>query len=475
MLQTKNLGSYLTYFDKLKPLFWFLIGFLFTAALVSSGVLIYFKHRYQSRVIPGVFVDSVYVGEKSYEEVEQVFAEKNEKIQDRLITFSYESHVATVSARDIDAGYDTDLIAQQTFDLGKGNNIVSDTVLILDSYMNGLFLPSSYTFSQNKLEEVLHEIEESVYKEPVDAQFNVENNRVVAFQESSDGQALDYQLLYDRLIEQIPTFVRSEDVQDIHILLPVVIMPPKVTTEEANDLGIVEVVGRGKSYFRGSIPNRIHNISLAASRVNGVLVPPGEEFSFNSYLGDVSRYTGYKEAYVISGGRTVLGDGGGVCQVSTTLFRALLNTGVPITERSAHSYRVSYYEQESALGLDATIYVPSVDLKFKNDTAAHILIQSYVDPTEQSLTYTLYGKSDGREVVVSEPVVTSQSSAPEPLYEDDPNLPQGVVKQVDFAAPGATVVFDRTVTRDGEVLIDESFTSRYTPWRAVFLRGTKEG
>jgi len=219
----------------------------------------------------------------------------------------------------------------------------------------------------------------------------------------------------------------------------------------------------------------MHNVALAAARLNGILVKPGEEFSFVKYLGDVSKYTGYKEAYVIQSGKTVLGDGGGVCQVSSTLFRALLDSGLPITERHAHAYRVGYYEQYSPPGLDATVYVPTVDLKFKNDTGSHILIQSYVDPTEVSLTFILYGKKDGREVTLSTPVVTGVAPAPEPLYQDDPTLPKGVEKQIDYAASGATVVFNRIVKKNGEVIINEKYTSRYTPWRAVFLRGTKEG
>ena len=114
-------------------------------------------------------------------------------------------------------------------------------------------------------------------------------------------------------------------------------------------------------------------------------------------------------------------------------------------------------------------------MKFINDTDAYVLVQAYFDPEEQSLTYSLYGKSDGRQTSVSDPVVTNRIAAPPARYQDDPTMPKGVTKQVDFAAPGATVVYTRTVTRDGETIIDEKYTSRYTPWQAVYLVGTKEG
>ena len=169
-----------------------------------------------------------------------------------------------------------------------------------------------------------------------------------------------------------------------------------------------------------------------------------------------------------------MGDGGGVCQVSTTLFRAALAAGLPITERHQHAYRVGYYEEDSGPGIDAAVYSPSVDLKFKNDTGGHILIQSYVDRVNMRITFQLYGTKDGREVNISTPVILSQSPAPEPLYQDDPNLPKGEIKQVDFAAAGANVYFTRSVKKDGKITISDKFVSNYRPWQAVFLRGTKE-
>jgi vancomycin resistance protein YoaR len=238
-------------------------------------------------------------------------------------------------------------------------------------------------------------------------------------------------------------------------------------------MGIKELIGMGTSTYQGSIESRIFNVNLGASRVNGTLVAPGEVFSFAKTVGDVSSLTGYKQAYIISGGKTILGDGGGICQVSTTLFRAALNAGLPIVERHPHAYRVSYYEQDSSPGIDATVYVPTVDLKFKNDTGNHILIQSILDPNELRLTFMIYGTSDGRTSEVSTPVVSNVRPAPEAKYEDDPNLPAGQIKQVDFAAAGATAYFTRTVMRDGKVLHSDEFRSNYRPWQAVFLRGTK--
>ncbi len=458
-----------------KSLIWFFVGFSVAGLTLLSITIIYFQNSYSSRVIPGVFINDIYVGEKTKEEIIYIYEEKNKAIQNSSFTFIYEGKTTTISAADLNIGYDYNLIAEQAVGLGKSPNIFSNFFIITNAYLNEISLSSPYTFNEEKLAQYLKPYLEMARKEPVNAEFVVENNKVIKFSQSEDGRTLDTEKIRKFVLERIPSIIKSGENKNFEYLLPTIALKPEITTEEVNEYGIEEQIGEGVSYFVGSIPNRIFNIGHAANKINGILVAPNEEFSFNKYIGDISRLTGYKEAYVISGGRTILGDGGGVCQVSTTLFRAMLDAGVPITERNAHSYRVGYYEQQSPMGIDATIYVPSVDLKFKNDTGNHILIVSDFNAVEQKLVFTLFGKSDGRQSVISEPVVLSRSPAPAPLYEDDPNLPVGTTRQVDYAAPGAYVQFTRTVTRNGEVIIDETFTSRYSPWRAIYKVGTKQG
>ena len=166
-----------------------------------------------------------------------------------------------------------------------------------------------------------------------------------------------------------------------------------------------------------------------------------------------------------------MGDGGGVCQVSTTLFRAALAAGLPIAERQAHSYRVSYYENDSSPGIDATVYSPYPDFKIKNDTSAHILIQTNFNPKTTTLDFEFYGASDGRVSAVTKPKVWDSVPPPPDLYQDDPNLPAGVLKQINGKAAGAKVAFDYKVTRGKEVLQDRTFYSIYRPWQALYLRG----
>ena len=213
---------------------------------------------------------------------------------------------------------------------------------------------------------------------------------------------------------------------------------------------------------------------LAASKFDGILIPPGETFSFNKQIGDISALTGYQPAYIIKEGKTVLGDGGGVCQVSTTLFRAAINAGLPVVDRTAHAYRVSYYENDMKPGFDATVFSPSVDLKIKNDTPAYILIDTEVDEDNNLLYFRFYGKKDGRKIEIGEPALWDVVPPPEAKYQDDPTLKKGVTKQVDFPAWGSKASFTYKVSRGGNVTVDEKFYSIYKPWAAVYLVGTAD-
>lgn len=314
---------------------------------------------------------------------------------------------------------------------------------------------------------------ETINRPAQDALFNFQGGRVLEFKPAKEGRVLDEKKTKMAIIKALEDLMEDEANKVANIGLFVSVSQPKVTTAEVNNLGIKELIGEGVSWFYGSIAGRIHNIKLATSKINGVLIAPGETFSFNKTVGEVSAATGYQQAYIIEKGRTVLGDGGGLCQISTTLFRAALNSGLPIVERRAHAYRVSYYEYNSGPGLDATVYEPSPDFKFKNDTSAHILIQTSVNTANMKLTYKFYGTSDGRKSYLSEPRVWDQVPPPPDLYQDDPTLPIGVVKQIDWKAWGAKAAFDWKVTRGSEVLQERTFYSSYRPWQAIFLRGTK--
>jgi vancomycin resistance protein YoaR len=164
--------------------------------------------------------------------------------------------------------------------------------------------------------------------------------------------------------------------------------------------------------------------------------------------------------------------------VSTTLFRAAFFSGFPIVERYPHAYRVGYYEynpkgvrDSQYAGLDATVFVPEVDFKFKNDSSTWLLMETYVNPTYGTLIWKFYGTKDGRTVEWNTTGPTNVVAHPKDLYRENPALPAGKINQVDYAADGADVTVQRTVRRDGAVLSNDTITTHYEPWQAIYEYG----
>ena len=353
---------------------------------------------------------------------------------------------------------------QLTFELDKQTWTIDDETLIS-------FLAKDDNLEEERIENFIEKFAQTVNTQPKNATFlfDQNTNKVTVFEPSKEGIRLKKEELKNLLWEKIRLMENTGE--DQRVVLPIEKIPPQITTKDANELGIKELIGEGSSFFAGSIAERIHNLTLASLKLKGVLIPPGEIFSFNQSLGEVSANTGYKQAYIIKAGRTVLGDGGGVCQVSTTLFRAALNAGLPIIERYAHAYRVHYYEEDIGPGFDATVFDPNYDLKFQNNTPGYILIQSEVDKKQKKLIFGLYGTKDNREVKISKARIWDIQPPPPDLYQEDPTLPEGTIKQIDWKAWGAKVAFDYKVTLGNEILFEKTFTSYYKPWQAVYLKG----
>jgi vancomycin resistance protein YoaR len=243
--------------------------------------------------------------------------------------------------------------------------------------------------------------------------------------------------------------------------------------ETAASLGIAGLLPGGMQWtsFNGSASERIQNITLASAQFDGLLVKPGEAFSMGAHLGDVSLDTGYAEALIIVGNRTIKGAGGGVCQVSTTLFRTILMTGFPVTERYSHAYRVGYYENGDGpvhlgTGFDATVFFPEVDLKFINDSPYWILMETQVDLTTKRLYWRFYSTSDGRTVSYNSSGVTNEVDPPDPKWEANPQLTVDWT-QVDWAVKGADVTVNRSVSRNGQIINQDRYFTHYLPWGAV--------
>ncbi|MEX1018009.1 MAG: VanW family protein, partial [Litorilinea sp.] len=242
--------------------------------------------------------------------------------------------------------------------------------------------------------ELLIQWSQQINISPRDARlrFDQATNSPVILQTSRPGRQLDVDATLSAI--QVALTTGSDSAP-----LAIRSVPPAVDSNRIAEMGIRELVGSGSSYFAGSSAARVRNIEISAEKFDGVVIPPGGIFSFNHFVEDVSAANGFEDSLIIWGDRTAVGIGGGICQVSTTIFRAAYFTGMPIVERYNHGYIVDWYGEP---GLDATIYTPTVDFRFRNDTVAYLLIEPVVDTVNGVMTFNLYGTKPDRTVTVSD-------------------------------------------------------------------------
>ena len=321
-------------------------------------------------------------------------------------------------------------------------------------------------FDKDKFQQYLvdGQILKSIETPVQDARFEIIDGKVSEFVSSHAGRSLN---LDDSLVI-LETILNNPG--ELEAELIVEIIEPQLSNADVNDLGILEIIGIGESDFSGSPRNRVHNIGVGADTLNGVLIAPDEEFSLIGALGEIDGEHGYLEELVIKGNETIPEFGGGLCQIGTTTFRGALASGLPITQRRNHSYRVSYYEPA---GTDATIYNPWPDFRFTNDTGKHILIQTRIEGVK--LYFDFWGTKDGRQVSMTDPIIYNIVPPPEKKIIKTIDLPVGEEKCTERAHNGADAKFDYSVhyldAEEPEVI---TFYSHYVPWQEVCLIGVTE-
>lgn len=289
--------------------------------------------------------------------------------------------------------------------------------------------------------------------------------------ESQEGRAVDLEALRTQIRTRLAAGERV-------IPLPVVVTRPAVSSSDAAALGIRELIKEGRTSFPGSVPEKQHNIRLAASRLNGVVVPPGGLFSFNREVGPTTIDAGYQTGWGITlsstGARTIPSVAGGICQVATTLFHPVFHAGYALEQRHWHLYWINSYGQPplGMKGLDATVDEDAgVDLKFINSTSDHLLIQSRVEGT--TLVFGLYGTKPSWNVSIEGPIITNVVPADRAtVTQPEPTMPAGRTLAVESAQDGFDATIIRKVTEDGKVR-ELRLVSRYIPSRNVVLYGTR--
>ncbi len=321
----------------------------------------------------------------------------------------------------------------------------------------------SVTIDSSAFATSIRAIVKGVESESKNGNLEVKDGKIVSFTASTVGKKINIDKTLGSVLSSWPP----------SSTFPLIVEEERgaISGNDLDQFGVKELIGVGVSNFGNSPPNRIKNIKKAVyERVNGVLIAPGEEFSMLKTLGPVDGAHGWLPELVIKGDKTMPEFGGGLCQIGTTMFRAALATGLPVTERRNHSYRVSYYEPA---GTDATIYEPSPDLKFKNDTGKYIILNAYIKGTQ--IYFEMWGTKDGRKVSQTKPRIYNIVPAPPTKLTETEELAPGKKKCSESAHAGADAEFSTTVEYSDGRKREETFSSHYRPWQAVCLIGVAKG
>jgi vancomycin resistance protein YoaR len=373
----------------------------------------------------------------------EVVPNLNEQIQSLLaqapITFTFESKTWTAKNPDVKSWIGLSL----KYDKNKRIVVADFTDKLLSQYLDSKIGPS-------------------VNQEPLEPKFALKDGRVEEFQTARDGREIDKEATIASLRQAIETGNKE-------VTITVKNKGTEYSSEVVNSLNIVEIIGTGTSTFTGSPANRRHNIAVGAKAINGLLIKPGEEFSLVKALGEIDAKAGYLQELVIKQNKTIPEFGGGLCQIGTTMFRTALASGLPITERRNHSYRVVYYEPA---GTDATIYDPWPDFKFINDTGNYILIQTRI--SGNTAIFDFWGKRDGRTVAPIKPSIYNIVKPPPVKTVETLDLKPGVKKCTEGAHNGADAWFLYKVTYPTGEIKETKFSSHYVPWQAVCLIGVEK-
>ncbi len=332
--------------------------------------------------------------------------------------------------------------------------------------------PATVGLNGDALQPLLDDAAKTVNRDPVNARFSWDGAHLGVLRTSQAGRALDQSGARDVLESQLLQGSRSID-------LPVVDAPPAVSSDDGGaSLGIRELIEQSTTSFAGSVPEKAHNIRLAAERLNGVVVPPGGTFSFNAEVGPTTLEAGFQWGYGLvaganGGAHTVPSVAGGICQVATTLFQPVFWAGYQLEERYWHLYWIPAYTSRDIVGLDATVDSDAgLDFKWINPTSDSVLIQA--STTTDHITFSLYGKKPNWNVQVDPPEISNRVKPDTtPDVQAEPLLPWGRVVPVETARDGFQVVITRhVISPDSTKTRDLVLKSVYQPGHNVTLVGT---
>ncbi|MGB9802742.1 VanW family protein [Desulfofundulus sp.] len=434
----------------------FIIGvFLVVGAVSTSSVY------GREQIVPGVRVAGIDLSGMSREACRRKLVSLAEKLNETPVVFHYQDRTCTFSPLEIGLRLDVQTMLTRATQAGR------DVQWWLQWYRQwkirkeGYELPLVVVLNRQKFDQKLDALAEEIVAPPRDAAFRVLPDDHIEIIPGCDGMKVDEEQAYRDLLSALSAGKKPE------VQLHMVHVKPRITTEEVRAMGLKGLLSSYTTSFDASYTDRAYNIRVAAAALDGLLVPPGQEVSFNKVVGPRSSEAGYKNAKVIVNNQLVDGPGGGVCQVSTTLYNAVLLANLEVLDRTNHSLPVTYVP----IGRDATVVYGAIDFRFRNNTESYIYIRSVVNGNR--LTFKIYGNTDFKVPVELRSRIT-EVLEPKVIREPDPNLEKGeqVVKQK--GVRGYRVVTERVVKVNGRLFTERLADSLYEPVDEVVAIGTRE-
>lgn len=440
-----------------------------TAIIVSLGITSIpvgyvraTEQNWSNVVYPGVYIEDSDISGKRLSEVEQFIKEKYEKpVLSKKIEIAANGKTYVLDYKKLEAGFNISEVTREAFNYGKEENIIKRYKLIKAAEKKEFKL--AFTYNPKPIDEIIESIEKDTSKTAVDAKISITNGNIKITPETN-GAKLEKDKLKQAIIAQISDDVSEESIK---INAPVEVVLPKITAEKLSNID--SKISSFSTSFTTSTVNRVNNIDISTKAVNGTLLMPGETFSFNETVGERTKARGYKEAGVIIDNQIEEGLGGGICQVSSTLYNALLKSSLKATERRNHSLPLGYIGK----GLDATVDWGNIDLKFKNTLDIPIYIEGYIE--NKNVYFNFYSSKDLTKK--SYEMVTEVTDTIQPIikYIDDPKRNEGETEVVKKASTGYKVKTYRKTFENGNLINTELISSdSYKVVNGEIIRGTKK-
>ncbi|WP_138159655.1 VanW family protein [Peptoniphilus catoniae] len=407
----------------------------------------------------GIKISGINVGKLTKKEaVKKVNQEKFQEIKDR--SFDFKDGDMEYSFGYDDVGYKLDIegAVEEAYSIGRSDSFFKNFIDIVKNPLINKNINLSSSLDDDKLNSVVENLALNVYKEPINAEIEYNKSSGFRLVSSQNGRYVDSNELKNLIINN------KEDGEPIDI--PIIVSYPDIKEEDFNGIDIL--YAEFSTDYSKSIENRKDNISLGAGHFNNLLIKPGEEISFNETVGDISEKTGFKNAAVIINGEFDQGIGGGICQVSTTLYNALIRSDLNIVERHNHTRPISYVP----LGTDAAVAEGYKDLKFINSTNHNIYIKSFADGKD--LTFQIFGNSNDKDYEVKIVPKLLNVSEPKTIEKYSKDMDEGESKVEKKGSKGYSYETYKEIIKDNEVVKTERISnSNYQAQDRVVIIGER--